>query len=181
MKKLLTLFISLLMIMSLVGCASSSDVTLTLPAYFYSNTKEVTQEELDPMVKDGIKSLTVSDDGTTVTAVMSKDRQNTTLKSVKDQLDTMIKSLAEDGSHVSDVKYNDGLSEFDVYITDEEIGIYDAIAAISFTSYGLIYNTYTGKESSKVTINYHKTDGSIIDSSSYEGTFSQFMDEFHQW
>lgn len=203
MKKILLFLLSVSIISCLFGCSNNNanstgenekddqtaesidveknlfDVEITVPTTFFTDVDDVTQEYLDTLVTDGIKSVTLNSNNT-VTYVMTKAKHSEMLDEFKKGMDEMIAEMTSDSDYgITKVEYNNNMDTFDVYMDSEEIGLYAAFASIAFVPYGLLYNTFNGKEKSKITVNYIGASGAKVDSTEVEGTFEEIMNELN--
>lgn len=204
MKKILSIMMCICILFSVVGCSSSNDnnteqktdtqnetnesieveknlfdVELTVPTGFFTDTDNVTQEYLDGLVVEGIKSITLNSDGT-VTYVMTKAKHKEMLDEMVKGIDEAISEMTSSSDYgITSVNYNNSMDTFDIHMSSEEVGLYAAFASIAFIPYGLLYNTFNGKSSCKITVNYFGASGSKVDSTEYEGTFDEIMNELN--
>lgn len=153
------------------------DVEITVPIGFFTDVETVDQAYLDTLITDGIKSVTLNDNNT-VTYVMTKSKHSEMLDEFKKAIDETIGEMTGSSEYgILNVEYNNNMDTFDIYMDSEEVGLYAAFASIAFIPYGLLYNTFNGKESSKITVNYFGKSGNKVDSTEYEGTFEEIMNE----
>lgn len=170
-KKNNILFFVLLIAISLclTACAEKT-VDITVPAAIVS---DMTNEEiLSAAEEQGFEKCLINDDGT-VTYTMTETKQSEMLSSLKDSLDESIESLINGEDKIEsfiDIKYNDNISQVDIYVDSNLYSTWDALAGMGFMMIGNYYQIFDGTpmDSTDVIVNY-------IDNDSNEIIFSQSL------
>ncbi|MDO5440869.1 MAG: hypothetical protein Q4F12_04960 [Erysipelotrichaceae bacterium] len=201
MKKIIIILISMLMLLSLVGCGNTEktsenkenevvednkeievdkdllDVTITIPADYYSD-EELTQEYLDNECKEkGYTSETLNEDGS-VSIVMSKSKHKELLNDLADEMNKTIDEMVNSTDYsFQKIEHNDDYTKFDVTLNADQVGLYESFASITFILSGVTYNMFNGKDKTKIVVNFYNASGSLIDSDEFEGTFGEVMSD----
>lgn len=179
MKKLLTLFIALSLVLSLGACGSKEekgdngvevekelfDVTITIPASWYESTgAEITQEDLDSEYSgDGYKSATLNDDGS-VTIVMTKSQHKKLMEEIKEGVISSIQELVDDKDNsISKIDYNDNFTEFSVTLNSEQVSFVESFAVLALNIYGGMYHIFNGTNVDNIKTTFYDLNGSVIE------------------
>lgn len=181
MKRLISVILILAMMFSFAACGKEQeenkgginvdknllDVTVNLPANFFEDKSE--SEIIATAESEGIKSCTVNEDGS-VTYVMSKSKYkemtdeiyNGFVEECQNKIDD-----TEDYGYITDIKYNDNLSEIKVYI-DKDLGDgLDFMTIVSYYMMGMYYQAFLGIPSEETDVRITEIDdatGEEIDS-----------------
>ena len=136
-------------------------VSITVPKDLVN--EDTTQETLDNGAGDTYTSAKLNGDGS-VTYKMTKAQHKAMLDKVKESIDESIQEMIEDTNYsISNVKYNDNMSEFDITLEGTELGFGDAFAAFAFYIYGGMYQIFSGKKSDKISVHFYDPSGNLID------------------
>ena len=136
-------------------------VSITVPKDLVN--EDTTQEALDEGAGDTYTSAKLNADGS-VTYKMTKTQHKAMLDKVKESIDDSIQKMIEDTNYsISDVKYNDNMSEFNITLEGTELGFGDAFAAFAFYIYGGMYQIFSGKKSDKILVHFYDPSGNLID------------------
>lgn len=134
--------------------------TITLPKDFVGD--DVTQESIDAKAGESYISGKLNEDGS-VTYKMTKKQHKAMLdeivSSFEKSFDEMVKS--EDYSFTS-IKHNKDFTQFDITISENELGLAESFATIAFYMAGGVYGVFSGKKAEKVIVNYYNTSGKLI-------------------
>ena len=181
MKKVLSLFLAMLMAFSLAACspkesisgvAQNEEVSIAFPAE-YVRRSEITEEEFigNFEVLEGFISATLNADGS-VTLVITKTEQNRILQGAIILIDETIVDLVEDETtSFSEITYNSNLTEFNMVVNraNFESG-WDIFYAEMIGDTALVYHTIYG-DFEDVTINVYIIDedtDEIIDTATFD-------------
>lgn len=120
-------------------------VEITLPKDMLG--EDVTQESLDQSAtENGFKSITLNPDGS-ATYVMSKKKHKEYLEELKTSLSESCNSLIDGENAIEsfeEIKFNDNMSKFDVYVDKETFSDWDTLSLLSFYIYGGYYQAFSG-------------------------------------
>lgn len=176
MKKLLSGLLALSVL--LAGCTSSpgpapapkEDVTVNIPASFFEMTQTDAKTAFQDNETEGVKSLTVNDDGS-VTIVYDGETYSTMMadykKDVEKQFDEMVTDT-ETFPNIVGIKYNDDFTTFDVTLESGEVTFVDAIAIMMFYMQGSLYQMLLGNdyENTEIIVNFVDKNGNVIETAS---------------
>lgn len=131
-------------------------VEITLPASFFEGSSQ--DEIMASANEDGIKDVTVNSDGS-VTYKMSKSKHKELLAEYKKSIDDMISGMLDGPDKVAsftDIKYNDNISELNVYVDKAKYNEMDSMSVLAFYMSGLYYQALNGTDSSdlEVVVNF---------------------------
>ena len=131
-------------------------VEITLPASFFEGSSQ--DEIMASANEDGIKDVTVNSDGS-VTYKMSKSKHKEMLAEYKKSIDDMISGMLDGPDKVAsftDIKYNDNISELNVYVDKAKYNEMDSMSVLAFYVSGLYYQALNGTDSSdlEVVVNF---------------------------
>ena len=182
MKKIISFLLIFAMMFALVACGNEKqeesdnminvdknliDVTVNLPASFFED--KTAEEIMTDAENNGIKSCTVNEDGS-VTYVMSKSKYNEmkeeTYNSFADECQQKIDDT-EDYAYISDIKFNDSISEISVYIDKDYDKELDFVTIIGYYMMGVYYQSFLGIPSDEIDVRITEIDdatGEEIDS-----------------
>lgn len=121
-------------------------VEVTIPAQFYENSdsRPLSQDDVDKTVSElSFKSGKLNDDGS-VTYKMSKAQHEEFLKSYKDSVDSTISDMLNDENNESltDITYNDNLTQFTISVDGEKFSMLDMFNALAFYIEGTYYQLF---------------------------------------
>ena len=137
-------------------------VSITLPSSFLG---DVTQEDLDNEAGASYVSAKLNDDGS-VTMKLTKAQYEEMMREIIEEVDSSINELKDDENcNITDIKHNDDYSVFDVTLSSNEVGLYDAFSVIGFYMYGGIYAAFAGNTVDKIVVNFYDPDGNLITTS----------------
>ena len=191
MKKLLTLILATLMLLSFAACGNAENeteitaedgskpisaeenvlsVTVTLAATLF---EDETKEEIIASAKEnGISKCVVNEDGS-VTYTMSKSKHKEMLedleKSIADFYNELLNGEEKVASFV-EIKNNEDFSEFNVYVDSSKYSMWDSMNAMAFYIQGIYYQCLSGADFNAVDVVVNFVDSEtdeIIDSASY--------------
>ena len=136
-------------------------VTITLPANLVG--EEVTQEELDEKVGESYLSATLNEDGS-VTYKMTKAQHKAMLDGFASSMQESIQEIIDSDDYATTaVTYNEDMTQFDVTVSTEELGLYDSFSVLTYYMYGAIYGIFSGKTPEKVIVNFYNANGDLIE------------------
>ena len=146
-KKLVSILLILSLSLSLVACGGSEKpaeeatqteetteenesievdenlltMEVTIPAEYMGET---TQEELDAEKVDGVKSITLNEDGS-ATYVMTKGKHKEMMKDIAEQIDTGCNDLigSEDYPNFTSIEANDDYTSFTITTNSTELDL----------------------------------------------------------
>lgn len=197
MKKILKLLLAASLSFSCVACSSSEptkeneqetiktekglfNVTITLPKDYVD--EETTQETLDKVVEqEGYVSATLNEDGT-VSYVMSKNKQKEMLQEYKENVKSSLSEYigGEDTPNLTDIKYNDNLTQFTVYTKNEVPDLTESFLPISMFIYGQYYNLLAGNEVDDILVDFMNTDSKENIGSTSLKEWKESLDEYSE-
>lgn len=121
------------------------------------------QESIDELVKNNvIKSGKVNSDGS-VTYTMTPSQHKDYMKSLKDSFDESNQDLINDSSNsITDIKYNENLSKFDVYVDPNSYTDFDSFLSLGFYLQGGFYRMFNGDKDASVIVNFINKDTNEI-------------------
>ncbi|MBR0161935.1 MAG: DUF5067 domain-containing protein [Oscillospiraceae bacterium] len=136
--------------------------TITLPPEFLN--ENITQEEIDSRAGPAYISGHLNEDGS-VTYMMTKGQHKAMLDSFMETIDAGLADLISDGQLAfTDINYNEDLTVYDVYLSTNQVGIYEGITAYALFFYSGYYGILAGKTPENVVINFYGLDGNYISS-----------------
>ena len=137
-------------------------VSITLPSSFLG---DVTQEDLDNEAGASYVSAKLNDDGS-VTMKLTMAQYEEMMREIIEEVDSSINELKDDENcNITDIKHNDDYTVFDVTLSSNEVGLYDAFSVIGFYMYGGIYAAFAGNTVDKIVVNFYDPDGNLITTS----------------
>lgn len=131
-------------------------VEITFPASLFEGASP---EDIKAAANEnGIKDVTVNPDGS-VTYKMSKSKHKEMLSEYKKSIDDMIAGMLDGPDEVAsftDIKYNDNMSEFNVYVDKSKYNEMESMSVLAFYTSGLFYQALNGTDSSalEVVVNF---------------------------
>lgn len=136
-------------------------VKITVPADIMG---EITQEELDANAGETYISAKLNDDGS-VTYKMTKAQHKQMLDQIVENVKEGNKTLIDDDENysISDITFNDNLTEFKVTIDGDTIGLGDSFAAVLFYMYGGMYGIFTGETPDNIKVEYVDSEGNVLE------------------
>lgn len=185
-KKLLATLLVATMAVSLVACGGSSSapaeedtsteetesievdenlltMEVTIPAEYIGET---TQEELNAEIVDGVKSVTLNEDGS-ATYVMTKGKHKEMMKDIAEQIDTGCNDLigSEDYPNFTSIEANDDYTSFTITTNSTELDLNESFSIIIFYTYGGMYNAFNGTPVDNIHVDFvNATSNEIISS-----------------
>ena len=186
MKKIISLLLAVLMMLSLAACGAGSDdkienaawdeleklgkievedgksfVSITIPADFVSD--DITQESLDKDLGKEYISATVNPDGS-VTYKMTKKQHQAMLESVRKSFDTALQELVDSPDFAfAKVDYNEDFTVFDVHLSTDELGMAESFMVLGFYVFGGAYGFFLGHENQNITVNFYSQSGNLLE------------------
>lgn len=138
-------------------------VQVTIPASLFE--EGVTQADLDAKVTDGIKSITLNEDGS-VTYVMTKAKHKEMMEEMKNTIDTGIEDLISSGSYpdITAVTPSKDYRSFTIHTSvesEDELG-FQLFAAFGLYLYGAYYNALNGTPTDNIIVQFVSPDGKVI-------------------
>lgn len=121
------------------------------------------QEYINTLVAEKrIKSGKINDYGS-VTYSMSPKQHKEFMQYIKDGIVESNQELINDPStSVTDVKFNDSLSVFDVYVDPNSYSEFESILALGFYVQGGLYRTFNGDSETNIIVNFINKDTNEI-------------------
>lgn len=185
-KKLLATLLVMTMSLSLAACSGSSSVPaeedtqteetesievdenlltmeITIPAEYMGET---TQEELDAEIVDGVKSITLNEDGS-ATYVITKRKHKEMMADIAEQIDTGCNDLigSEDYPNFTSIEANDDYTSFTITTNSTELDLNESFSIIIFYTYGGMYNAFNGTPVDNIHVDFvNATSNEIISS-----------------
>lgn len=148
-------------------------VEVRIPASLYEG-QELTEEQLQQNVEEGgYESYTLNDDGS-VTYTMTNARHQQMLDEYKQSVDETIEECIADEDDVysiSNVEYNDDLTQFDIYVDAASYSLADSMSAFAFYLLGGYYQVFSGisADDIDITVNFVDQDTEeVLDTGSYQ-------------
>lgn len=175
MKKLFCLSLAAIIAISpLSGCGTKEEmVEVNIPASLFMG-EELTDEQLQQSIEEsGYESYKLNDDGS-VTYTMTKAKHQEVLDEYKKMVDETIDSCLTGDDAVasfSNIEYDDGMTEFDIYVDSESYSFLNSISALTFYILGGYYQTFAGVASDdiNVIVNFiDKDTNETLDTGSYQ-------------
>lgn len=193
MKKLTISLLTLLLTISLTSCttnkqkqsttstnegisvdASLLDVTITLPAtYFSSVANETAQdyvESLDKETKSNIKSLQTNEDGS-LTITMSKSKYEEMMSKTKQQILSSINDIVSDNEtypNITNIETNDTFTKYTITLASKEMDLMDTFTALTLYLTSYMYQSFMINPNYTVQITYVTEDGTVIEDNTYD-------------
>ena len=136
-------------------------VTITLPADLVG--EDVSQEELDKKVGETYISARLNEDGS-VTYKMTKAQHKAMMEGFIASAEEAIQEIINSDDYATTaVTHNKDLTEFDVTLSTDELGLYDSFSVLAYYMYGAMYGIFSGKEPEKVIVNFYNANGDLIE------------------
>ena len=168
MKKIFALCLTFTMLFNLAACGDSSadkdtsnsevievdegllNVEVTLPvSYVDGQTPEEIKANADKM---GYSDCTIHEDGS-VTYKMSKSKHKEVLDSFKKSFDESIaESIATEDGVVKEIKYNDNLSNIDVYLDKARYNEWNSFSVFGYYTFGSYYQVFAGSDAKEIDV-----------------------------
>ena len=196
MKKILSLILAVMVLVSFTACTGGNDetsttestketegsspinaeenllsVTVTLAANLFEGE---TEEEIKAAAKeDGISKCVVNEDGS-VTYTMSKSKHKKMLEDFEESIKNTTEDFVNGENKVAsfvEIKTNEDFSEFNIYVDSAKYSVWDSMNAMAFYLQGLYYQCLLGKDFNEVDVVVNFIDNAtqkIIDTSSYK-------------
>jgi hypothetical protein len=155
------------LLIGLWGCGSAQKVTVTVDKSFA--TVE-TQEDCDKLVKEqGYESVTLSEDASQVTYVMTKAKHDELLKTMGEKIREAMKNLEESEDYAFEsITVSDDYMTYEAVLDKSESDFAHQLAALGIYYLAEAYRQYSGMESSVLNIIYKDKEGNILFEDSYE-------------
>lgn len=196
MKKIISMLLALTLCLTVCACSKSDDSAETvketttaaaetdetgLPTVtkggkvFYKAVvssdyvgTSASQDSLNENAGERYAYATLNDDGS-VTYLMTKDQLEAMKDYLKDSVDDQLSDMKGNKNYaIKSVKYNDDLSEFKVYLSDDEVGFYQNLALSGFYTYGGLYRCFTGS-GKKTVVKFYDSDGNLLETDDSSG------------
>lgn len=197
MKRIISLFLAIIMVLSLCACGAGNgtsgqetaadgeqasensaievdegllSVEITMPATFFE--EETPEDILAAAEENGIEDCTINEDGS-VTYKMSKAKHREMMAELKASWDETIEELISGEEAVKSfrkIEYADDFSEFDVYVDPEIYSALDSLYVLVFYMTGAYYQAFDGKDMDEidVVVNFiNNTTNEVIESGSF--------------
>ncbi|MDO4500903.1 MAG: hypothetical protein Q4B60_06495 [Erysipelotrichaceae bacterium] len=180
MKKLLVLIMSLLMCLSLVACnTKKATVSIDVPSFMYEYGEELSEEYLKELSKEeGFESMVLNDDST-LTITMTQDKHKEILAELAKEIDEELKMIVDDEEAAfTKIETKNEYTEYNAYLSTEELGYYESFASITFILFGSTYSLYNGKNPVPLTIRYYNSNNELLEEYSESIAFEEMVDEF---
>jgi hypothetical protein len=146
-------------------------VDVTLASSFFT---EMTEDEIKTAAEEaGYISYTINQDGS-VTYVMTKTKRKEMLESYKSGVDETINDYLNGDEKVEsfkEIKYNDDLSQVDIYVDSSSYSMWDSLHALGFYMYGAFYQNFAGVSSDDIDVVVNFIDNATdetLDTGSYQ-------------
>lgn len=207
MKKLISLILAFVMMMSLAACGGRGEnsgngtsfpgkntensagvqvdegllnIDVTLAASFF---EDQTEEEIKAEAKEnGYSDCKINDDGS-VTYTMSKKKHAEMLNEMKASFDEMIAGYLDGEDKVAsfvDIQYNDDFSKIDIYADAEQYTMWDSLYALTFYITGAYYQAFAGVANDDIDVVVNFIDNAtkdVLDTASYKDFISNTSSE----
>lgn len=169
MKRFLAFLVALAIICPLTGC-SQETVEITLQASYFSDKTDdeiaTTIEELDCV------SYGKNEDGS-ITVIFTESAYEKILKDIISTVDDTIATSITGADKIEsfmDIQYNEGLTEFAIYVDADLYTEYYVVYAFAYFSAGAYYQNFIGIDSDDIDVkvsfvNYETNE--ILNSASY--------------
>ena len=139
-----------------------SYIYVTMPEGFAGT--DATQKDIDAKAGMAYTSGKLNKDGS-VTLKMTSAQHKMMLDSYAATIEKDLLDMCDGSTYaISKITHNDRYTEFDIYLTTNQVGFGESVAAFSFFVYGAMYNMFSGRQGEKVTVNYYGANGSLISS-----------------
>lgn len=146
-------------------------VEVTIPASFF---EDETPEEIQAgAVDSGMISCTINDDSS-VTYKMSKAKHRELMASLKEQIDSSIDDMLHGDEAIASfqsVKYNNDMSEFNIYVDKTLYSDWDSFYMLAFYMLGGYYQAFDGVPSEDIDVIVKFIDQAteeVLDTGSYK-------------
>lgn len=138
-------------------------VTVTIPADFIGDG--VTQESLDGNAGKAYISAAKNEDGS-VTYKLTKQQHKVMLDEYVKQIEDALQEIAEDPDYnFKGIAYSEDFSEFNVYLSTEELGLSESFMVLAFYMYGGMYAVFAGRSLGDITVHYYNVSGKLVSTS----------------
>ena len=139
-----------------------SYIYVTMPEGFAGDG--ATQKDIDAKAGMAYTSGKLNKDGS-VTLKMTKAQHQMMLDSYAATIEKDLLDMCDGSTYaISKITHNDRYTEFDVYLTTNQVGFGESVTAFSFFVYGAMYNMFSGRQGEEVTVNYYGANGNLISS-----------------
>lgn len=206
MKKVLSLLLSLVLILSLTSCADNStpqtdeekstdnsaavqvdegllNVDVTLAASFF---EDQTEDEIKAAAKEhGYSNCKINADGS-VAYTMSKAKHAEMLNELKAGFDETIAGCLDGEDKVAsfiDIQYNDDFSQIDVYVDADQYTMWDSLYALTFYITGAYYQAFSGIANDDIDVVVNFVDNAtkeVLNTASYKDFMSRTSSESNE-
>lgn len=165
-KKALWILIAALLF-GLWGCGTSQPVTVTVDRSF---TNMETQEDCDKLAAEkGYESVTLSEDASQVTYVMTKAQHDELLKTIGEGIREGMKNLEESEDYAFEtITVSDDYMTYEAVLDKSESDFAHQLAALGIYYFAEAYRQFSGMESAVLNITYKDKEGNILFEDSYE-------------
>lgn len=182
MKRVLLVFISMLVILSIAGCRDRQEdvreeakepdvvqeeqqgkvevdqglfnVEITIPATLVNNDDADIDDIIDEAQDKGIKEIVRNDDGS-LTFKMSKNEHRKMMKEITEEIQETMLDIKTDDDFVSirDLEANESFSQFTMKVDRDAFeNSLDAFAALALAMQGMIYQVFDGVDQDELQV-----------------------------
>ena len=141
-----------------------SYIYVTMPEGFAGT--DTTQKDIDAKAGTAYTSGKLNKDGS-VTFKMTRQQHQLMLDSYAASIEKDLIDMSDGSTYaISKITHNDRYTEFEVYLTTNQVGFGESVCALSFYVYGTMYNMFSGRQGEEVTVKYYGANGNLISTSS---------------
>lgn len=130
--------------------------------------KAPTQESLDETAKaEGFKSATLNDDGS-VSYVMTRATHEKMMDDIREEIDSSLAEMvgSEEYPTITKIEPNSTYTEFEVYLSTEEVGLAESFSALALYVFGGMYNAFNGEPVDDIAVSFlNESTGTVIQES----------------
>lgn len=135
-------------------------VSITMPAEFVGS--DITQESIDANAGEMYTSGKLNEDGS-VTYKMTKKQHKAMLETIAQSIEDGLQELVDSSDYAfTKITHNDDFTQFDAYLSTEEVGFTEGFMAMGFYMYGGMYSLFTGRDVDNIAVNYYSASGNLI-------------------
>ena len=135
-------------------------VSITMPAEFVGS--DITQESIDANAGETYTSGKLNEDGS-VTYKMTKKQHKAMLDLFAQSIEEGLQELVDSSEYAfTKITHNDDFTQFDAYLSTEEVGFTEGFMAMGFYMYGGMYSLFTGRNVDNISVNYYSASGNLI-------------------
>lgn len=125
-------------------------------------TGEVTQDGLDAEAGESYTSATLLEDGSIIYR-MTEEQREKTLLNLAARFDGEIAGMVSSGRYTfTAIKHNADFSEFDVFLSVDEVGTEEYYAVLDLYAFGEAFSLYAGCEGERYVVRFYGTDGNLL-------------------